>query len=172
MTRADLDQQLGRLVVLKGMPGDTDEYFSALADVPIELLAEAVSHAVKTRAWFPVPAELRMDCDAVAAHRTIAPVYPQEVALPQPRVMVLTNPLNPDLSLKIAITREWRHDCDACSDTGWASIDCTGHSCGRRFAHGPHAFVEPCSCRDWNPTIRRHREASAKYAHAPEKVSA
>ena len=181
MTRELFDAQMGRLIVLRGWPDSVDEYFPALVDIPEALFAEAVTHALRTRAWFPAPAELRADCDAVHRQQTPEPAAPVVVELLEGgRVVEIPNPFG-GAPLKVRITRDWRHDCETCRDTGWAPRWCgAGESrndvaavkCERRKDHASHEWVEPCPCRDWNPTLRRRAAASAKYSHAPEKVGA
>jgi len=166
MTREFMDQQLGRLVVLRGMPGDTDAHWDALQDIPEDVFRAGVAHALRSRTWFPVPAELRLDCD-VARTRTQEPVYPQVEELPDAKVVEIPNPFGGE-PLRIRVTREWRHDCETCGDTGWSSRQCPDTHCGRRFDHGPHEFVEQCACLEWNPTIRRRKEAHVKYHTKPE----
>jgi hypothetical protein len=173
MTREFMDVQLGRLVSLRGMPGDTDEYFAALRDIPDDVFSAGIAHALKTRAWFPVPAEIRVDCDAVKAH--VRPPAPEPAPsyhdLERALIVEIRNPFDPDKPLRLKVLREWRHDCDTCRDTGWASRQCPDTHCGRRFEHGPHEFVEHCACIEWNPTIRRRKEAMTKYSQAPEKAA-
>ena len=180
MTRAEMDQQLGRLVVLKGMPGETDDYFGALQDIPADLFTGAVNHALKTRTWFPVPAELRADCDAVVTRvRVLEPVVPHVDDLPVGRSVEILNPFGGP-PIHLIVTRDWHRDCETCADTGWSSRWCgdgapedsTRLHCERRFEHGPHEWVERCHCVEWNPTIKRRKEAMLKYAQAPEKVNA
>lgn len=182
MTRHVFDVQIGRLIVLKGWPDDVEEYWAALSDVPPDVFSAAVDHALKTRTWFPVPAELRADCDAVKARvRPQESVYPDAEDLPEPRVMEIPNPLGGP-PLRVTLTREWKHDCWGCFDTGWASRWCgpaeqarpwqTSTHCGRRREHAAHEFVERCACLEWNPTIRRRKEAGAKYSQSAEKVPA
>jgi hypothetical protein len=173
MTPAHCDAQLKRLRVLKGLPEDVVEYFSALEDVPDERFTLAVSHALKTRHWFPTPAELRADCDAVAAP---APPAREEARIEAlvggGREVVIVNPLNPSQQIRVKVHRVWKFDCLDCVDSGWRSHQCPSEPCGRRFDHAPHEWVERCACIDWNPTIRRHKEANAKYAKEPSKVGA
>jgi hypothetical protein len=172
MTRTHFDTQMGRLIVLKGWPDSIDEYFPALEDVPEVVITAAIAHALRTRMWFPTPAEVRADCDAVVRLKP-APtsMTPQFEDIPGGRTVTFPNPFG-GAGLTLRISREWRYDCDTCGDTGWASRRCPDTQCGRRIEHGPHEFVERCACIDWNPTIRRHRDAGAKYSHAPEKVGA
>ncbi len=172
MTAAHCEDQINRLRMLKGQPEDTFEYFAALRDIPDARFTAAVSHAMKTRVWFPTPAELRADCDAVAPS-LMAPREDVrlEPVLGGPRDLVLRNPFG-GAELRINVTRVWRFDCDDCSDTGWRSQQCPEIHCGRRFEHGPHEWVERCFCIHTNPTIRRRKEAGAKYSQSPEKVGA
>lgn len=182
MTREEMDLELGRLVVLKGMPGDSDPYWDALQSIPIDVFVNAVTHALKTRTWWPVPAELRADCDAVKRAQPVAPVYPRVENLAAPRVMEIPNPLDPERPLRVTLTREWKHDCDTCHDTGWATRWCgpgvpgkpwlSAAHCGRKHEanYAGHEFAEPCSCIEWNPTIRRKKDAMLKYSQEPEKV--
>lgn len=174
VTREFFDAQMGRLIVLKGWPDSVDEYFAVLTDIPEDVFTAAITQALRTRMWFPTPAEVRADCDAVVRLRPVpTPQAPQFEDIPGGRTVTFPNPFGgPSLTLRI--TREWKYDCGDCGDTGWASRRCgEGHThCGRRQEHGPHEFVEKCACIHWNPTIRRHREAGAKFSHAPEKVGA
>lgn len=174
MTRDLFDAQMGRLIVLKGWPDSVEEYFPALTDIPDDVFTPAIDHALRTRMWFPTPAEVRADCDAVVRLKPVpALMAPQFEEIPGGRTVTFPNPFG-GTGLTLRISREWRYDCDTCADTGWAERHCgnSGTHCGRRGEHGPHAFVEKCGCIDWNPTIRRHRDAGAKYSHAPEKVGA
>ena len=44
--------------------------------------------------------------------------------------------------------REWKFLCGGCGDTGLIMRECRGENgfCGRRKAHLPHEYGEPCSC--------------------------
>lgn len=174
MTREVFDAEIGRLIILRGWPNDVDEYWPALQDVPLETFTAACDHALKTRTWFPVPAELRMDCDVVSVDRrakaATMPV-PQVTELSEPRVFEIPNPFGGE-PLRLKITRDWTHDCETCRDSGWAERTCQTHECGRRFEHAAHPFVERCACVEWNPTIRRHREAQVKFSKPPARNEA
>lgn len=170
MTDAHCDAQIKRLLVLKGIPEDVVEYFAALQDVPDDLFSKAVSHAIRTRHWFPTPAELRADCDSVAQPGLRLVPAPQiENLVGGGRDLVLKNPSS-GVELRIRITRIWRFDCDVCADSGWQSHACPADHCGRRFDHAAHEWVTRCDCVPTNQTIQRHRAATAKYAQPPEKV--
>lgn len=165
--------QLSRLSVLRGLPDDIAEYIAVLVEIPELIFTEAVSHALKTRTWFPTPAELRADADvAAAAFRSAASVpevQPRFEEVGDGRVLQIPNPFG-GAPLTIPITRVWRFDCRECTDTGWRSHQCPDVHCGRRFEHAPHEWVDPCPCRETNPTLRRHREAQAKYSKEPAHV--
>lgn len=170
VTRQHFDIHIGRLIVLPNWPDDASEWWSVCRDIDPAVFEAACSRALKTRTFFPLPAELLADCDAVkSAVRPPQPVYPQVEDLPVAKFLEIANPLGGE-PLKIRVTREWKHDCDSCSDTGWASRQCPETSCGRRFEHSAHEFVEKCACIEWNPTIRRRKEAAIKYA--AEKAAA
>src|SRR5688572_12829409 len=108
MTREFMDVQLGRLVILRGMPGDTDGYFSALSDLPDDVFASGIDQALKTRTWFPVPAELRVDCDVVRSRTRPPENEPQYRELKTPRVFEWQSTFDPSVKLRIPITRDWR----------------------------------------------------------------
>lgn len=180
MTREHFNIQLGRLIVLRGWPDDIEEWWRSLQHVDSEVFTAACSHALDTRSFFPAPAELRADCDAVKA----LIFRPEPVAgaravedLTDARTVEIKNPFGGP-SIFVTVTRDWKHDCDTCSDTGWASHHCGERgprqsfaACGRKFDHAPHEYVDKCICLEWNPTIRRRKEAAMKYAQAPERAA-
>lgn len=171
MTPEHCENQLRRLGVLRGIPDDVIEYFAALEDVPDERFTAAVDHALKTRQWFPTPAELRADCDAVGG-RVLAfspPGSRFEAVIGGGYEASFRNPFT-GKTLTVKVDRIWKFDCDDCEDTGWRSRQCPAEACGRRHAHASHEWVERCQCLDWNPTLRRRKEATAKYSQEPEKV--
>lgn len=169
MIPAVCEQQLARLSVLRGIPEDVVEYFAALEDVPDDLFTRAVTHAVKTRQWFPTPAELRADCDAVN-EASVGLLEPKvEELVGGGREVEFKNPLGGP-SLHLRITRDWKFNCDVCRDTGWKPHACPAEPCGRRFQHAAHEWVTRCECVPTNPTIQRHRAATSKFAQPPEKV--
>ena len=170
MTHDHCSVQMKRLTILKGLPEDIVEYFAALEDVPDEVFTSAVGHALKTRQWFPTPAELRADCDAVKVSAPPREESRLETLAGGGHTLVIVNPLN-GVELTIPVTRIWRFDCDTCLDGGWASHRCPSEPCWRRGDHDPHEWVERCACVDWNPTIRRRKDAVTKYSQAPEKVA-
>lgn len=179
MTPAHCDQELKRLKVLRGLPEDVCEYFIALQDVPDPLFTEAVSHALKTRTWFPTPVELRVDADAVAAAVPVPVAEPQYVRPPSAEPRTVRNPFT-GVEHVVYVDREWKYDCEQCNDLGMETFWCGTPSerrqpwiefrtCDRRNEHAVHEWAAPCGCREWNPTLRRRREAGAKYAQAAGK---
>lgn len=165
MTRQHFDIQIGRLIVLRNWPDDATEWWKACRTVDPEVFEAACDHALKSREFFPVPAQLLADCDAVKAHvRPVTSDGPDWTDLDVEMMAEIKNPLPGGTSIWVKVIREWHHDCDTCGDTGWALRQCPDTSCGRRIVHGPHSFAERCSCIEWNPTIRRRKEAAVKYA--------
>jgi hypothetical protein len=154
MTRAFFDGELARLRCLRFVPSDTDPHYEDLQAIPESVFTAAVTLARRTRLDFPVPAELRADCDQVAS----------QVRRPVP-------------------VREPWDDCTVCRDSGWRWFWCGCEDdaerderqvlgCGRRdhpLAWYPHSWVRACECRATNPTLLRQQAARAKYAE--EKVA-
>ena len=181
MTREIFDPILGRMLVLRGAPDHGDEHFKAMADMPQAVLERAVDHALKTRSWFPTPAELRMDADASAPSLRPDPPEPQYVPSPSAVTRTIRNPFG-GANLVLSIEREWRYDCERCWDTGTKSWWCGQNAarfpemperiCGRRQDHDAHEWVERCDCWDFNPTLKRRRAALQKhYAEQPARAS-
>lgn len=169
MTHAHCDGEIARLGVLRGVPGDVVEYFAALEDIPDERFTLAVNHALKTRSWFPTPAELRADCDAVhVVTPTTFESYVQDVP-GGGRDVTITNPFTGQ-TITLHVTREWKCDCADCADSGWREMQCPTEHCGRRFDHDAHPYVVRCHCIDWNPTLKRHKEGQAKYSQPAAKA--
>lgn len=182
MLREWFDEQMHRMSDLKSAPSRMDAHYEALQDIPTDVLMQGITHALKTRPWFPTPAELRADCDA-AMRRVPAPVGSRRkfVDVANARTVEILNPFGgPPITLYL--TRDWHHDCTNCEDYGYAARWCgeTGHSrypwmelgrCQRPDEHASHEWVEPCHCIETNPTIQRRKAAQVRYSHAPEKVA-
>ena len=172
MTREWMDAQLGRMSVLRSAPESTNEYWPIFAPLPERVIASGVAYAIRTRSFFPAPAELLRDCDTAKP-----PVPDVPVREPSGNTFTATirNPFG-GADLVLTVDREWNYYCDACSDIGmrtfWSgSADDAGRKpwhdvspCGRRSEHGTHEFAERCSCWDTNPALVRKREREAKYA--------
>lgn len=179
MIRADFEDQMNRLADLKSPPSSVDGHWEALKDIPLTMVKSAITHALRTRSWFPTGAELRADADHVARHTALAPAEPKVIDLADAQTVVVQNPLGGQ-PLTLQVVREWYHDCDVCSDSGWASRWCgetppnpwtPRRACERRHGHAAHEWVEPCACIATNPTIQRRRAAGLKYVQPPEKVA-
>ena len=181
MTREFFDRQMTRLAVLRFPPADIESHWDALQDIPADVFTAAVSHALKTRRDFPVPAELRADADYVAwsvRPALEADAATRETTLEQPFTVTI-----PEVGTVVSITREWLYYDDHCSDTGWVSCWCGASDepnrkswfevsrCSKRSEHPPHEWVQRCACWETNPALVRKREAQRKYAVSPQKVT-
>ncbi len=126
MTLGVFQSQIDRLRALRFAPADFNSHWDALQDIPDELFTAAVSHALRTRAEFPAPAELRADTDAVvrrqqppiAEHPTSHRV-PIEGGIP----VEITSPFGGP-SIHLTVTETIRYDCDECDDTGRVTFWC------------------------------------------------
>lgn len=177
MTVDLFERQIDRLKPL-GEASDQfkDAYWDALRDIPDDVFEAAIGHALKTRAWFPKPAELRMDADHVARQvRPVAPLEDRSMPLAQPFTITV-----PEVGTIVSVTREWRFYCEVCADSGWATFWCGVEapgltpwhgrgSCERRQAHGPHEWVKHCHCFESNPALVRKREQGRQFAAATGK---
>jgi hypothetical protein len=179
-----MDKQLERLVVLKNMPGDSDAYWDALQDIPLDVFSEAMTHALKTRAWWPTPAEIRMDADVVARQSRPMAEHPtsRRVPLDGAVEVFIANPLG-GKGITVKVTEDVRRDCEGCEDTGVAKWWCGDEPssrwpwllrrrCNRRDPHSDHDWAEPCGCVATNAVIQRRKAyAAAKFSQSPEKVA-
>lgn len=179
MTRDEFNLGIARISFLRGAPDDAEGHFAALEDLPVDVFERACQHALKTRAWFPLPAELRADADASR---------PAVAYVPEPERFVpasgarheIKNPFG-GKSIIVTVEREWRDDCERCRDLGkrswWCGVpsnrylDMPSMHCGRRGDHEAHEWVDTCDCVNWNPTIKRRKAAQqASYAKPAERV--
>jgi hypothetical protein len=172
VTQEWLDKRLVALMVLRRPPDDTSGYLEVLQDVPQDYVEGAIRHALKSRSWYPTPAELLSDCDVVAARDRKLPVpeWPTPEQLAEAEIAEIRSPYG---VLRVRVVREWHDECTRCGDTGWAEFWCgegqntmrhqEGH-CGRRRPHSGHSWVEPCFCRPTNRTYQRRIGALASYA--------
>lgn len=139
-TDTEFLQVFNRLCVALREPQDDSGvtqgiYFEALKDLPLLALEAGASALMREtgRRFFPTTAEWR----------TAA-----EVAI------------QAEVRRELTAVREepWKHDCNACEDTGWERFECTGDDfCGRTRKHAPHEFVRVCPCRPTNRTYQRHQ---------------
>lgn len=174
MTSAFFQQQMARLSGLRFRPADLETHWEGLHELPDDVLSAAVDRAIKTRAEFPTPVELRQDADQVAhlVRRTIE-IDPDERATPLSEAKVFPFPQG---GQTIRVQAEWSYYCDVCSDSGWESVWCGDpkapsrkpwhevRTCERRGAHGAHEWVRQCRCFEGNPALVRKRENAKKYA--------
>lgn len=187
MTADFFERQIERLKPLGAVSDEFKEgYWDALRDIPADVFDAAIGHALKTRAWFPKPVELRADADAVASQtRPIPEAEDRTVALAQPFTITV-----PNVGTIVPVTREWKYYDDTCGDGGWESVWCGDRRvhpkdvepyeiakpwqrslrCDRRGDHDAHEWVKHCGCWDTNPALIRKREAQRKYAEKPQRA--
>jgi hypothetical protein len=179
MTFADFKREVDRLRGLPFAPADYQTHWLGLRDLPLDVLAFAVTRAARVCERFPTPAELRTLADTRPAAMTSAP---DQRARPLDTPVVITPPF---LSKPITLDREWRYYCEDCSDGGMVSLWCDradGSAAGLQKPHAtqkpwqiveqcarvecpyPHEWVRECACIFTNPAIARKREAQARYA--------
>lgn len=177
------DTQMRRMVALKVLPESMDEHYKGMQDIPAQTLDDGITHAIKTRIWFPTVAELRADCDAVNTARPQA-VHPTSRLVPVDGDLTvhIANPFG-GKGITVKVTQVTRPECDACDDTGWVKFWCGGsvsarwpwmavHRCQRRQAHAEHEWAGHCSCVETNSRIHERRTAQAsKYSQEPERVA-
>lgn len=171
MTQTFFERQMERLMGLRFPPASLETHWEALSDLPDAILEAAVARAQRTRSDFPAPLELRQDADAVAHQvRTAEPEAPRGVELEQPVEFQI-----PHVDHPLRVTREWRYDCDVCSDLGMRTFWCGSGTerrqpwlylerCERRGEHGQHEWTRRCECYNTNPSVQRRIEGQAKYA--------
>jgi hypothetical protein len=172
---------------LRGMPDEMGlgGYFAALSDIPDDIMRRAIGHALRTRSFFPTPAEIRLDCDAVSqrerAQASTAETYYFEREAERPGYTAeIRNPFGgPHVTVKVV--DGWRDECDECRDTGQAMAWCGAEPsirapwlpvqrCSRRAPHYEHEWAYACPCVPTNRTIQRKKDAMQRYAKEPETV--
>ena len=184
MTSAVFASQMERLRPLRFGPSDFGSHWEALRDIPDELFTAAVSHALRTRAEFPAPAELRADTDVVARRNgNRQAVHPTSRAVPiEGGIPVEIKSPFGGPSITLHVTETIRHDCDDCDDTGkvlfWCGDDASARwpwmyrrRCERRNPHGDHDWAAECPCVPTNATIQLRKAAQQqRFSQEPEKV--
>lgn len=164
MSREEFEAQIQRMFVLRNPPADIDEWWRPFQHFAPDVFQTAVDLALENRAFFPMPAELRQDVEAVILSRRSEPEPAPDRFRPVPRfTFELRNPAS-GVSKVIEVEREWRYHCDDCHDTarrsywcglrppkGWYHV----RSCDRRQEHPAHEWVGECACKDTNPEYRR-----------------
>jgi hypothetical protein len=150
-----LEAQLGRMVGLRNMPDRSEAYHEALAGLGDDVVAAGIGRAIKTRTFFPAPAELLDDCQQAAPRDTWqAPVFEvRETAT----TAHIAHP-GGGKGITVRIDREWKHYCTACGDTGWAPAP------SRRVSVYNYDYVARCACWEGNPALHRKRESLAQAA--------
>ena len=129
-------QAFNRLAVAVRLPADHTDgamhrvYFEGLSDFGIEAI-EAAAHELERQAkWFPKVSEWRDVAERARNIRALAAVSTDQ--------------------------RVWHAECDACDDTGWEILTCSGRvQCGREKEHAAHDYAVPCPCRPTNRTYQR-----------------
>lgn len=179
MTLDTFTAQMGRLSGLRFRPADLTTHWEALKDLPDAVLEAAVTRAQRTRVEFPTPVEIRQDADQVKAHaQPVTPIEDRSARLDRPFTITV-----PGAGTVLSVQREWSYYCEDCSDSGWRWVWCgercigegddkreianpwhDSRPCGRTFSHSPHEWVTPCPCIEWNPQLKRKREAQQKFA--------
>jgi hypothetical protein len=109
-----------------------DEYWSALADIPIALLQGAVSQHIREARSYPRVSDLRQLCDA-----QVQKSAPLLLAAPQ---------RDPDAPAV--------HNCNHCADTGWQLASGKGIEEWEDPISGKAPTVKPCPCRTNNPSLQ------------------
>lgn len=179
MTREELDTQLSRLVGLRGMPGDSSGHWDVLQHVSLGDLARGVALALKNRSWYPTPAELLTDVEMARPRDTWRSDRGQGEWRPA-FTMTVQGGLLKGLTLTIPAGREWKQECEDCSDTGWLPLWCGEpgptrkpwmplEQCQRDHEHIPHEWVGQCPCWATNTKLIRKREAQAQNARGTVK---
>ena len=171
MTREELDTQLARLVGLRGMPGDSSGHWEVLQHVSLGDLVRGVVHALKTRSWYPAPAELLADVEQARPRDTWRS---ERTTGPWRQAFDIHNPFGGE-PIHIPAGREWKQECEDCGDTGWQTYWCGAPGvtrkpwqpldvCQRIEEHLPHEWVGQCHCWETNPKLIRKRESMAQHA--------
>lgn len=163
-------EALARLAIARsGVLDDTtgEVYMDALADLAPEFIQ---------RACFILAGQPREAFEtllpSVGTIRTLVSKLAKETALAEHRAKLLPLPKSSD--------DEPTFFCLTCRDesSGWRPIWCQGGGepkdtlspapkgvttsyCGRKLKHGPHHYVERCSCYETNPVIAKRREAES-----------
>lgn len=163
-----MDTQLGRMVILRNMPGDSEEYWRVFEHYPEDVFADGVSKALDSRTWFPTPSELKEDCKLARPTKVFQSAAQRPIGQGEPRTI-----RNPFGGTDIVVTeyRDWNYYCDECSDEGrrtyWCGRDGSPYpwvqrrSCERRHEHGSHEHVTECQCAATNPAVRHRKERAA-----------
>ena len=116
-------------------------WWEGLSDMAPAVLEDAVGHAVKTRTFFPRPAELREDADVAAPRPVWREIEPEP--LPEP-VVLGTLPTG----APVVARSRYIPQCPDCGDSG--------------FVPAGERTVRRCACWQTNPVLLRRREAQQR----------
>lgn len=168
-------EQMARLNGLHFRPADLDSHWEGLRDLPDPVLERAVTRAIRTRADFPAPYELRQDADATRS--TPPPQEDRGHDLEEP-VFLGTLPNG----VPIHARREWTFYCDRCNDSGMQAFWCgpistrypwmTARRCkidNCLRTRYEHEWVEACPCAQSNPAVLKRKERQLQYAEKRAK---
>lgn len=172
MSRIEVLEAMKPLRVLRGGPStaeDLDVYVEQFQHADLETFQRGCARALKTRSFFPTPAELFSDCEHMAPRET----WKAERPTGPTKLVYLPNPFGGE-GIRIRVSEDSGHKCDECSDTGWSSAWCGERpnrqtwlrtvACGREDAHLSHEWVCPCGCWHTNPRLIAKRARTAQHA--------
>lgn len=186
MTYPEFERAVQPLCVLRGWPSREDAasklavYWQQFQHAEVESFTRGCARAVKTRAFFPTPAELYADCETAAPRETW--VGEQREARADDGVVHIPNPFGGD-GITVRVSKVWDYYCEDCGDGGHVSFWCGGDGptrkpwqlvvpCGNRREHVPHEYVTRCACWERNPELIRSRVALAQYARGGKHEAA
>jgi hypothetical protein len=183
VTRESCVTAINKLRVLRGGPDSLDKlevYIEAFQHASAEDFERGCQRAVKTRTFFPTPAELFADCETSAPRETwVADPLIKDV---DAQIVHIPNPFG-GKGLTLRVSKVWDYHCDDCDDIGQVSFWCGDAGptkkpwqlvvpCGKRQEHTPHEYVTRCSCWERNPALIRKRAAQAQHARGGKSDAA
>lgn len=181
MTREWLEAQLGRMVGLRNMPDHSAAYWEALSGFSEDFVAAGIAKAIRTRTFFPAPAELVQDCEQAAPRETWK-AEPQWARSGEARTVHIPNPFG-GKGITVTVERDWTYFCTACQDSGWRSLWCgidgrtrkawhDAATCGRDEGHLEHEWVAQCACWNSNPALLKKRASMSQAAASRTRETA
>lgn len=187
MTRDDFSAAFKPLRALRGWPMDGELAKERLAifwdqfqHADAESFARGCARAVKTRTFFPTPAELFADCEMAAPRETWT--AERHVADVDAQIVYIPNSFGGE-GLRLTVSKVWEYHCDDCDDGGQVSFWCGAIGptrkpwqltvpCGNREDHTGHEYVGRCACWDRNPALIRKRALQAQHARGGKESAA
>lgn len=183
MTRDEAVAALNRLRVLRGGPDSLEKlevYVEAFAHADAADFERGCQRAIRTRSFFPTPAELFADCETAAPRETW--VGERQESDVDARIVHIANPFG-GAGLTLRVSKVWDYVCDDCDDMGQVSFWCgeIGPTkkpwqlvvpCGKQQEHAPHEYVTRCACWERNPALIRKRAAQAQHARGGKSDAA